>query len=182
MDQKKNRYPTRDECLKILRSVGCPEQVIDHVLVVTELALLISNRVIVIGKKVDLELIEAGGLLHDIGRARTHGVTHAVEGSKLAQQLGLPKEIVNIIERHIGAGILKEDAKALGLPIKDYTPRTLEERIISHADNLVEHNKRVKVQRSIEILRVKGLPEVAERIRQLHVALSTEAKIDIDEL
>lgn len=182
MDQNKNRYPTRDECFKILRSVGCPEQVIDHVLVVTELALLISNRFIEIGIKVDLELINAGGLLHDIGRANTHGVTHAVEGSKLAKKLGLPKEIVKIIERHIGAGILKEDAKVLGLPIKDYTPRTLEERIISHADNLVEHNKRVKIQRSIEILKARGLPEVAERIRQLHIALSTEAKIDIDEL
>jgi uncharacterized protein len=182
MNQNSNRYPTREECLKILRDVGCPEQVIEHVLVVTKLALLISNRFIEIGTEVDMELIEAGGLLHDIGRAKTHGVTHAIEGSKLAQKLELPNEIVKIIERHIGAGILEDDAKELGLPIKDYSPQSLEERIISHADNLVEHNKRVKIRRSIEILNSKGLPEVAERIRQLHIALSSEAGIDIDKL
>jgi hypothetical protein len=59
---------------------------------------------------------------------------------------------------------------------------TIEEKIVAHADNLVEHRKRCTISRSVEILRQKGLPEVAERVRQLHIELSNEAGIDIDEI
>ena len=173
-----SKYPTREECLSILTKAGCSEKVINHILTVTEIALKIAARF----PEVDMNLIEAGGLLHDLGRAKTHGITHAIEGSKLARELSLPEKIVSIIEHHIGAGITKEDAADLDLPIKDYIPKTLEERIIAHADNLVEGNKRVSIQRSVQVLESKGLAEVAERVTQMHLALSKEAGIDIDDL
>ena len=176
MNLEVKRYPAHDECLKILKDSGCSDKVIQHILVVTELALKIAKYF----PRVNFELLEAGALLHDLGRSKTHNVDHAVEGSRIARELVLPEELINIIERHISAGIKEDDAIELGLPAKDYTPMTLEEKIVAHADNLVENNKRCTIARSVEILTEKGLPEVAERVRQLHIELSIEAGIDID--
>ncbi len=178
MEQNEKEYPSREECLTILNRQGCPEHVIQHILAVTDLALKIGSRF----PMANIELIEAGSLLHDLGRARTHGIDHAVEGGKLALKLGLNKKIVHIIERHICAGITKDDAVLLGLPPKDYTPKTLEEKIVAHADNLFEGNTRCNIERAVQILKEKGLPKVAYRVQQLHFRLSKEAGIDIDEI
>jgi tRNA (cytidine56-2'-O)-methyltransferase len=172
------KYPNRDECLRILTEAGCSKKVIHHVSTVTKLALKIAERF----PNADKNLIEAAGLLHDLGRARTHGINHAVAGGELARELQLPSEIINIIERHICAGIIKADAINLGLPARDYVPETIEERIIAHADNLVEDNKRLPISRSVQILHEKGLPEVAKRVQELHKTLSREAGIDLDEI
>ena len=42
------------------------------------------------------------------------------------------------MEKHIRGGLTKEEAKELGLPVKDYTLRTLEEKIVIYADRLVD--------------------------------------------
>ena len=46
-------------------------------------------------------------------------------------------EIIKITTRHIGAGIPSKEAEVLGLPPGDYMPNTLEEKIVAHADNLI---------------------------------------------
>lgn len=178
MESNHSIYPNRQKCLDILAEIKCPEQVITHILVVTEIALKIARYF----PKADPQLIEAGALLHDIGRVKTHGILHAVEGTKIAKQYGLPDKVISIIERHIAAGIPQKDALELGLPPKDYTPITIEERIVAHADNLVDGYKRCKIARSEEILLNKGLSEVAKRVKELHEALSSEAGIDIDDV
>jgi uncharacterized protein (TIGR00295 family) len=171
-------YPTRNECLEILKQHNCSPEVIEHILAVTNLALKIAKYF----PNANVQLTEAGAMLHDLGRCKTHGIDHAVVGSKLARALGLAEEVLNIIERHICAGILPSEAVALGLPEKDYTPKTIEERIVAHADNLHDGSMRCKIQYSVEHLRSQQLFESAERVRQLHIALSKEAGIDLDEV
>jgi uncharacterized protein (TIGR00295 family) len=171
-------YPNRDECLQILYQIGCSDDVVKHCQVVTEIALAIAKKI----PNADIELVEAGALLHDIGRSHTHSIRHAVEGARLGRELGFPDELVLIIERHIAAGIPPSTAAELGLPVKDYTPQSLEEKIVAHADNLVETHKRVKVERSVEILKNQGLDEAADRVLKLHRELSEIAKIDIDKV
>ncbi|WP_457619655.1 TIGR00295 family protein [Methanopyrus sp.] len=122
------RDPIRD-----LERVGCPNHVIEHCKAVCHLAEEMAERC---EEDVDLNLVRTGALLHDIGRARTHGIDHAVVGASIVRELGYPEEVVRIVERHIGAGIPEEEAKKLGLPPKDYVPETLEEKIVAHADNL----------------------------------------------
>jgi len=73
--------------------------------------------------------------LHDIGRGRTHGITHGIEGAKM---LAAYPTHARVCERHIGAGLTKEEARELKLPERDFLPETLEEKIIAHADNLVD--------------------------------------------
>ena len=98
----------------------------------------------------DKDLIRKGALLHDIGRSRTHGITHAIEGVEIARGYGYPDNVLNIIERHIGAGITPEEAERLGLPKKSYVPQTLEEKIVAHADNLISGTKEVDIDFVIE--------------------------------
>ena len=115
--------PSMKKCIDLLKENGCSEEVICHSKAVRNIAVRMALKT-----GADVELVEAGALLHDIGRSETHGILHGVKCAKIAKKLGLPNEIINIIERHIGAGLSADEAKKLGLPKKDYIPHTLEEK------------------------------------------------------
>ena len=130
--------------------------------------------------RADVRLVVAGALLHDIGRARDHTIMHANVGADMAERLGLPEELVDIIRKHIGAGLDDEDAAEMGLPKGDYIPRTLEEKIVAHADNMVSDNRIVKHTHSVEKLMMKGSHRGAARIAALHRELSVLYGKDLD--
>ena len=127
--------------LKILKQEETPENVIEHSKAVYKKAMVIAANF----KNADKDLIKKGALLHDIGRSKTHGISHAVEGAKIVKQYGYPEEVQNIVERHIGAGITEEESVKLGLPKKSYIPQTIEEKIVAHADNLLSGTKDVGI-------------------------------------
>lgn len=127
--------------LKILKQEETPENVIEHSKAVYKKAMVIAANF----KNADKDLIKKGALLHDIGRSKTHGISHAVEGAKIVKQYGYPEEVQNIVERHIGAGITEEESVKLGLPKKPYIPQTIEEKIVAHADNLLSGTKDVDI-------------------------------------
>lgn len=127
--------------LKILKQEETPENVIEHSKAVYKKAMVIAVNF----KNADKDLIKKGALLHDIGRSKTHGISHAVEGAKIVKQYGYPEEVQNIVERHIGAGITEEESVKLGLPKKSYIPQTIEEKIVAHADNLLSGTKDVDI-------------------------------------
>ena len=66
------KLPNRDESILLLQESGCSEGVVRHCIVVSDLAVRIAKRC-----AADVELVEAGSLLHDLGRCRSHGVDHA---------------------------------------------------------------------------------------------------------
>ncbi len=161
--------PSRERALKLLIENGCSIKVVNHCQAVARLALETAEILNKKGFKVDLELVEIGALLHDIGRSRTHTVDHAIKGAEIATQSGLPKPVVSIIKRHVGGGITANEAKALGWPTDDlYVPLTLEEKVVSYADKLIEKGKRVSVELAIDQLYRESKPEAAERVRKLH--------------
>jgi len=106
--------PSRQEAIDLLNKVGCSQNVIKHCIAVAELAAKIAKAFSEKGIKVNQKLIEIGALLHDIGRAKTHTVHHAIVGAKIAEQHGLPKPVIRIIQRHVGGGISPEEANKLG--------------------------------------------------------------------
>jgi tRNA (cytidine56-2'-O)-methyltransferase len=169
--------PSPKECIQLLRDQGCSESVVKHCQAVRDLAGQIA-----LCAKADVELVEVGSLLHDIGRGKTHGITHAIVGAGIARSLDLPSEIVNIIERHLGAGIPREEAVSLGLPDKDLIPITLEEKIVTHADNLIEDNEKVPISYEIKKAENEQKFSYAKRLRTLHDELSQICGIDLDDL
>ncbi|MGD2142792.1 MAG: TIGR00295 family protein [Candidatus Bathyarchaeota archaeon] len=168
------RLPGREEALAILREAGCSEGVINHCLNVNGIAIRIAEGLQGKGLKIDLALVQAGALLHDLGRSRTHGIEHGVVGGEIAKELGLPNKLVRIIERHIGGGIPAEETLALGLPEKDYVPESLEEKVVSYADKLIEGDREVE----FEVTLGKFMEELGEdhpgldRMRALHEEIS----------
>ncbi len=169
--------PSQSECIDLLKKAGCSKKVIEHCKAVRDIAVKIAKKA-----GADVKLVEAGALLHDIGRSKTHGIKHVLEGVKIAKKLDLPEEIVQIIERHIGAGISKEEAKKLGLPSNDYIPRTLEEKIVCHADNLIQNGKKQSIEKEVEKAIKKGHKQYAIRLVSLHKELSDICGVDLNKI
>jgi uncharacterized protein len=150
--EEENKEKLSGECIRLLRAVGCDGEVIKHCTAVAELALEIAHRHY---NTVNEELIFRGALLHDIGRARSHGIDHGFVGGEMARELGLEENLVRIIQRHVGAGIAAEEAKEVGLPSVDFMPETMEEKIVAHADNLIEGWMRTSIADAIANLKAK---------------------------
>ena len=127
--------------IELLKKENTPENVIGHCQAVCRKAMEIAANF----DNADKDLIRKGALLHDIGRSKTHGIDHAIVGVTIARNYGYSQDVLNIIERHIGAGITAEEAEKLGLPKKSYLPQTIEEKIVAHADNLVSGSDEVDV-------------------------------------
>jgi uncharacterized protein len=153
------------EAISLLIKAGCSSSVIDHCRTVSgyakEIAIKISESAVKGGHPVDIDIdaVFVGGLLHDIGRSKTHGIRHAIEGAAIAAENGLDGTLIRIIERHIGAGIPLDEALGLGLPEKDYLPITIEEKIVAHADNLVSGDKIQTFEELIINLKRKNFDE-----------------------
>ncbi len=159
--------PSREQAIELLRRNNCPPKVISHCQEVADLALEIASKIEKKGIKVDLKLVETGALLHDIGRSKSHAVDHGVVGAKIAESEGMPESVVRIIKRHVGGGITSQEAEKFGWPKDVYEPVTLEEKIVSYADKLIDQSRRVPIDLEIERLQVEH-KEAAERVRKLH--------------
>jgi uncharacterized protein len=162
------QLPSREQAIELLSGNKCSIQIINHCQAVTDFAMEIARKLQAKGLKINLELVEAGAMLHDLGRAKTHGVEHSLMGAQMAQKIGLPQPVIDIIKRHVGAGITQEEAAWLGWPKDVYVPQTLEEKVVCYADKRIEHDKVVSIETEIQRLQSQGFVEGAERVRRLH--------------
>jgi uncharacterized protein len=160
--------PSREQALGLLRKYKCSPQVISHCVAVADLAVETAGKLEEKGFKINTELVEAGALLHDLGRSQTHTINHAIEGAKIARSIGLPENVIRIINRHVGAGITAQEAQMLGWPKDVYAPQTLEEKIVSISDKLIDKSIRIPIETEIERLQMKNKHQAAERVRKLN--------------
>ncbi|NLB00878.1 MAG: HDIG domain-containing protein [Methanomicrobiales archaeon] len=134
-----------EDCIALLRRTGCSEGVIAHCRAVRDLALTYASDPLV-----DRDLVETGALLHDIGRGVTHDLCHAEAGGEICRMFGLDEAVAAIVERHIGAGLTADECSLLGLIPRDCMPRTLEEKIVAHADNLVKGTRAITLEERMQ--------------------------------
>jgi radical SAM family uncharacterized protein len=89
--------PTKEECLSLHKSFGSPEHVVRHCLTVSEVAVRIGAALAEAGFTLDLNLIAAAALLHDIARAKAQ---HARAGAEFLREQGYAR-IADIVARHM---------------------------------------------------------------------------------
>ncbi len=124
-----------------LRTAGCSRKVIAHCHRVRDLALSYCDH----SGIADRKLVNAGALLHDIGRGKTHSLFHAQAGAAWCRSNGLPEPVARIVERHIGAGLTADECTLLRILPIDCVPVSMEEKIVANADNLIRGGQEVSI-------------------------------------
>jgi uncharacterized protein (TIGR00295 family) len=129
--------PDEEQCLALHAKYGSNERIVAHCQTVTSASRVLADALQARKSAVDRIAVLSGALLHDIGRSRTQTVEHGYVGAKILEEEGVDAIVVEIVRRHVGAGIAAEEASKLGFPKGDYIPRTLEQRVVCFADKMV---------------------------------------------
>jgi HD superfamily phosphodiesterase len=87
---------------------------------------------------------------------------------------------VEIVRRHVGAGISAEEADTLGFPKGDYIPRTLEQKIVCFSDKLLDGDKARPFEEEVKRFVKKG--HDVQRLRKLKEDLDAAVGGDAESL
>lgn len=91
------RHPTEEECRALWEKYETPEHIRKHCLAVAEVAAAVGRKLVEFGCDLDLELIRAAGLIHDVVRLSGD---HEKEGAEIMRGLGYERE-AEIVEVHM---------------------------------------------------------------------------------
>jgi uncharacterized protein len=126
--------PDEKECYALLQKHGTPEHIIAHSQKVWELGRLLGENLVKHDHTVDLDLLCASCLLHDIGKypcILDGAGYHDVRGEMILEQEGFP-EVARIVVQHV---VLRGPKDA---PIR-------EEHILFYSDKRVVHDELVSL-------------------------------------
>lgn len=127
--------PSLSHTHRILGQYLSDSRILKHCIATQEKAIHIVRKVSST-LDVNVKLVSIGALLHDIGRARVHDITHGFVGGQILLSEGFPIQVVRVVERHVLGGFTSAEAKLVGLPYRSFLPRTWEEKIVCVADKL----------------------------------------------
>jgi putative nucleotidyltransferase with HDIG domain len=153
------QLPSKDDCLALWDVHGMLPNIREHSFRVTQVAIFLGEALVAAGLPLHLPLIEAGALLHDLGKTPcfNNGQKHAEWGAAVLLEMGYP-EVAQIVKEHV---YLAAD------PASPQPPRETE--VVNYADKRVLHTRVVTLsQRFADILERYGrTPEARERLAAL---------------
>ncbi len=122
--------PTRKECLRLMEQYGMLEHITHHSLEVAKVALFLSLELNKRGQRIDLGLVEAASLLHDLAKTECLMTKedHARTGCQLLKRMGYER-VGEVVAQHIWLD-KKGDPSAVS-----------EEEIVNYADKRVMHDR-----------------------------------------
>lgn len=154
IETMKQQHPSRQECLQLLKEYHTPEHVVRHCKAVSETAVAIGRALNEHGYHLDLELIQAAGLIHDIARVEEE---HWEKGYELARSRGYEQEAA-IIKVHMRYSPFS--------PVEQVN----ETDLVCLGDRLVREDEYVGLDKRMEYIiakaRRQGHPEAEKRILQ----------------
>jgi putative nucleotidyltransferase with HDIG domain len=132
--------PSRDACLDLMERYGMLPHIRDHSMAVCRVSMAIGRALASAGEPIDLELLEAAALLHDITKTRSLETRedHAETGEALLVELGCPRT-GKVVGEHI-------------VPV-DRGDRLTEAEIVAYADKRVVHDRIVGLDERFEYLK-----------------------------
>ncbi|MGQ9687954.1 MAG: HD domain-containing protein [Desulfobaccales bacterium] len=157
-------------CLELMDRYGMLAHIRRHSLLVTEVARHLGTSLSKAGIPLNLPLIEAGALLHDLGKTPCLGTSlnHAEWGAQVLEEAGYP-EVAQVVREHVA---LQPDG---------HDPRLIREaEVVNYADKRVLHTRVVTLTERFADLKERygRTPEARERISRLEItACRLEAKL-----
>ena len=139
-----DKIPNKSECLALLNAMNFAAHIINHQVAVMRQAMAIAHNIV--HGTVDVNLIRAGALLHDIGRFRSHELIHTTYGGDILPRIRFSGGFGAYPETHSMGGLTPEEAIELGLPARDYQPRSLEEKIVCLSDKYLSGTEVVTIE------------------------------------
>ena len=151
--------PSREECLDLMAEFGMLPHIREHSFLVLDVARRLGEGLAAAGLPLNLPLLEAGAILHDLGKTPCLGTpeNHAEWGARALAGRGYP-EVAQIVREHVRP---QENAA---------DPRPLREaEVVNYADKRVLHTQVVTLAERFSDLRVRygRTPEALARISLL---------------
>ena len=171
LDKKHASFPSYQECIKILNQYQTEERVLDHVKEVARTAGIIAEHLNSRGLRIQLGLVMAGALLHDIAKGKEN---HAQKGHDILMELGYP-ETAKIIAEHMelkpqNQGIINEttivymaDKMVKGSQVVPLEKRLQEQNSRYKDDPLIQQIAAKRMENALDI------QSKIERILQLKI-------------
>ncbi len=123
----------RAECLHFLQMIEMPENILRHSLMVAEVALFLGRQLNGNSLRLDLRLVEAAALLHDVGKQRglKTGEDHAALGAGMLEGTVHPS-IADIVREHVFLNPAQLDGPITESLLVNYSDkRVMHDRIVS---------------------------------------------------
>ncbi len=101
MNNKKERVPGLKQCYEIISHMEMPANILAHSVKVCKVALIIGNELKKTNGHIDMDLLVAGALLHDITKARSlvTGERHGETGAEFLRNKGY-YPVADIVRQH----------------------------------------------------------------------------------
>ncbi len=144
--------PTREQVMRLWDKYSLPESKKIHVQLVERVALFLASRVIkVTGNSINIPLLSAAALLHDIDKSipKAKDEHHPDTGVRVLRSEGLV-EVADLIKTHSLSSILDQSL----------SPKSWEEKILYLADKMVKYEI-LDVDRRFNLWRGEELPKDA---------------------
>ena len=136
--------PSKIECFKLIKKMDMMDHIIEHSIMVSNVALFLSLKLKKHFPELDTRLTTCAALLHDITKTRSFDTkeSHSRTGGLLLTQLGYP-EIGDIIRQHVILDSYKNDS-----PVS-------EQEIVNYSDKRVLHDKVVPLEKRLEYIKLR---------------------------
>lgn len=157
--------PTRTDCLALMQKFDMLPHIREHSFLVTEVALRVGISLEEAGFPLHLPLVEAGALLHDIGKTPCLGTprNHAEWGAQIVNSAGYP-EVAHLVREHIVSSEGEDPTVIREAEIVNYADkRVLHTEVVTLAARFADLKERyVKSEEARR--RLAALEEKAQRL------------------
>ena len=130
--------PSSKECYELIREMGMMDHIVDHSEQVCRVAVCLADKLSHKGIDLNLELIRASALLHDITKTRSFRTkeNHAETGGKFLQERGFI-EVGHVIAQHVKLDTYVASSSPVEAEIVNYADkRVLHDQIVSLKDRM----------------------------------------------
>jgi putative nucleotidyltransferase with HDIG domain len=155
---------------------GMPAHITRHSVAVRGVALYLARRLKARGLDLNLELVQAGALLHDITKHRTLGrpLDHALTGAKLMKRLGLGP-VATLVGQHVRLSASRPAGRVSEVEVVNYADKRVIEDQVATLDQRLEYIRRRYGRDEWSRTRIEKMAAMIYRMeREIFVLLAME--------